>query len=278
LLLSNIWDLYVTDKRLLGYSKHTLRAYNIQFKLLINNLGDINITDVRLDMLKSYLSNQTHLKPQSLGHRIRFIRSLFRWSHDEGYITANPAVKLKEPKIGKRIPKALSEEDIELLREGCITPFEHALVEFLYTTGCRVGEVAGLNKNVIDWNTKSVIVLGKNDKEREVYFNVKCGIWLKRYLGFRKDTDTALFVTERAPHRMSISQIRYIIKRIAKRANISVNIYPHKLRHTYATHLLNNGAPLEVIQTLLGHEKLDTTRLYTHLSGTRRREMYQRYF
>ncbi len=107
---------------------------------------------------------QSDLKPASLGNRIRFIKSLFRWAQDEGYIVGNPARKLCEPKEGRRLPKALSEEDTEILREGCITPREHAIVEFIYTSGCRIGEVVGLNRNAIDWDTRSVEVFGKGSK------------------------------------------------------------------------------------------------------------------
>lgn len=172
----------------------------------------------------------------------------------------------------------MSEEDIEALREACVSPLEHALVEVLYTTGCRIGEIHGLNRNSIDWEGRSIIVRGKGDKEREVYFTIKCAIWLKRYLRSRKDTDVALFVTERAPRRMGIPQMRYVIKRISRRADIEVNVYPHKLRHSYATHLLNNDTPLEVIQSFLGHARMDTTRIYAQLSGDRRRELYRKHF
>lgn len=166
-----------------------------------------------------------------------------------------------------------------MLQEGCKTAREHALVEFMYSTGCRIGEVYRLNRNSIDWEHRSCIVLGKGGKEREVYFSIKAAIWLKKYLNSRRDNDMALFVTERKPHRrMSIAQIRYVVKQVAKRAEISVNVYPHKLRHSYATHLLNNGAPIEGIQTLLGHSKTETTRLYAQLSGPRRKEIYVRYF
>jgi integrase/recombinase XerD len=112
----------------------------------------------------------------------------------------------------------------------------------------------------------------------EVYFNIRCEIWLKRYLDQRQDGDPAIFVTERYPHRMSIAQMRYIIKRISNRARINKTIHPHQLRHSYATHLLNNGAPLEVIQSLLGHEKSETTRIYAQLSGSLRQELYRKYF
>ncbi|CAM3295829.1 tyrosine-type recombinase/integrase [Filibacter tadaridae] len=220
-----------------------------------------------------------HLKPSSLGHRVRFIKSLFKWIHEEGFMLKNPAAKLKEPKLGKRIPKFLTKHEIELLREGCHTSQENALFEFFYSTGCRIGEVARLNRDDIDFTGKSVIVLGKGDKEREVYFNIRCAIWLKRYLDEREDDEPCLFVTGRKPlTRMSIDSLRYVIKRISKRAGIKNTIHPHQLRHSYATHMVDNGAPLEVIQSLLGHEKSETTRIYAHLSGKLRYDFYNKYF
>lgn len=246
--------------------------------MLANSLGDPDVKDVTYEQLKEYLYQQTHLKPSSLGHRVRFIRSFFRWATDEGFVDRNPAAKLREPKLGTRVPKFLTEEEIETLREGCKSPLEHAIIEFLYTTGCRIGELVRANRTDIDWQNGSLVVLGKGDKEREVYFNTKCRIWLKKYLESRNDEDAALIVTVRAPHRMSISQVRFIVKRVANRANIETNVYPHRLRHSYACHLLNNGAPMEAIQTLMGHEKPETTALYAQLSGERRHELYRRYF
>lgn len=278
MLLSESWTLYEMDKRLMNYSKHTLKAYKLQVRLLSQGLNDPDIKDITYEQLKFYLAAQGHLKPASLGHRIRFIQSFFRWAVDEGYLNKNQAAKLKEPKLGSRVPKFLTDEDIETLREACASPLEHALVEFLFTTGCRIGEIVTLDKSALNMQNSSVIVQGKGDKEREVYFNTKCRIWLKKYFEVRKDKDTALFVTERAPHRMSIAQVRYIIKRIASRAGIEVNVYPHRLRHSYATHLLDNGAPIEAIQQLMGHQKAETTQIYAQLSGERRRELYKRYF
>lgn len=109
-----------------------------------------------------------------------------------------------------------------------------ALFEFMFSTGYRIGEIVSLDRNSINWGNQSAIVLGKGDKEREVYFNIRCDIWLKKYLDSREDNDSAIFVTERSPHRMSIAQMRYIIKRISKRAGINKTIYPHQLRHSYS--------------------------------------------
>jgi integrase/recombinase XerD len=268
LFLSEAWIAYKVDKRIEGFSPQTLTAYGTQANLLIRYLGDLDVQTLTIEDLKKYLSTSSvHLKPSSLAHRICFMKSLFRWLHESGKIPKNPAAQIKEPKVGKRIPKFLTEREIEHLRESCNTPMENALFEFMFSTGCRIGEIVSLDKNSINWINPSAIVRGKGDKEREVYYNIRCDIWLKRYMDERIDKDPAVFVTERHPHRMSIAQMRYIIKRISNRAGINKEIHPHQLRPSYATHLMNNGAPLEVIQSLLGYEKSETTRIYAQLNG-----------
>lgn len=280
MLLSEAWKKYQQDKKIEGYSTLTLKTYCFQYNLLLRFFGDIDMNRFSTEKLKEYLiQSGEHLKPSSLGHRIRCVKSLFRWSHEEGYILKNPAAKLKEPKLGKRIPKFLSELEIEHLREACQTTMENALFEFMYSTGCRIGEVVKLDRDDIDFRTNSVIVQGKGDKEREVYFNTRCSIWLKRYLDEREDEEPCLFITDRKPkRRMSIDNLRYIIKRISNRAGIKKSIHPHQLRHSYATHMINNGAPIDVIQSLLGHEKSETTKIYAQLSGKLRQDYYSKYF
>ena len=280
MLLSEAWEKYQSDKRIEGYSSLTLKMYGYQYNLLKHYFGDIKMCSFTTEKLKKYLGEAgEHLKPSSLGHRVRFIKSLFKWTHEEGFILKNPAAKLKEPKLGKRIPKFLTQQEIELLREGCHTSMEKALFEFFYSTGCRIGEIAKLYRDDINFVGHSVIVHGKGDKEREVYFNIRCGIWLRRYLNERTDVEPCLFVTDRNPkRRMSIDSLRYTIKRISNRAGINKSIHPHQLRHSYATHMIDNGAPLEVIQSLLGHEKSETTRIYAHLSGKLRYDFYSKYF
>lgn len=272
------WELYRKDKKLLNYSPHTLKAYELQCKLLARELNNCPIEDVTYEQMKEYLYKQEHLKAASLGHRIRFIRSLFRWASDEGHITKNPAARLREPRENKPLPKFMTEEEIETLRAACETPFERALVEFLYTTGCRIGEVEKLNHENIDWMSSSVIVDGKGGVQREVYFNTTCKIWLKKYLEWRKGDSPALFSTFNRPYRrMSIFRLREYLKQIGDRAGLK-NVYPHRLRHSYATHLLNNGASMEAIRQLLGHSRTETTAIYAHLSTRKRRAMYDRYF
>jgi len=162
------------------------------------------------------VADQDHLKAQSLGHVVRVLRGFFRWLLEEELISKNPAVKLKEPKTPKAVPKALTFNELELIRDSCQTPLEHALVEFLFATGCRIGEVYGVDRDQIEWDRRAILVLGKGQKEREVYFG--------------------------------------------------------------ATTLLNQGAELVAVQSILGHDKPETTQRYAHLSGTRREEEYKRWF
>ena len=279
MVLTEAWKFYESDKRLLGYSHHTLTAYQIQVNLLIRDLGDVEIADITYVNLKEYLIKQDHLKPASIGHRIRFIRSLFRYLHEEGFTERNVSAKLREPKQGARIPKTLNTEEVELLRDACSGAMEKALIEFFYSTGCRIGEVFGLNKSDIDWDIRSALVIGKGDKQREVYFTPKCRIWLQKYVQGRTDDHEALFVTVRNPiRRMSIARMREIVKDIAKHSEVETNVYPHRWRHTMATTMMNNGAPIEVIQSNLGHARPTTTMIYATLSGERRRQEYNKYF
>ncbi|WP_432352519.1 tyrosine-type recombinase/integrase [Sporosarcina sp. A2] len=186
---------------------------------------------------------------------------------------------MKEPKVGKRISKFLTKHEIEHLRAACSSTMEKALIEFFYPTGCRIGGIAKRNREDIYFAGNSVIVLGKGDKEREVYFNIRCSILLKRYIDEREDMDPCLFITGRnSKKRMSIDTLRYVINRISKLAGINKTIHPHQLRHSYATYMVDNGATLEVIQNLIGNEKSETTRIYAHLSGKLRYDLYSKYF
>jgi site-specific recombinase XerD len=280
MILSELWQAYESEKRIQGFSPNTLKAYGLQLRILIKELGDLNISEITQQLLKEYLAKQAdRLKPSSLGQRIRFVRSLFRYAYEESYLTSNPSLKLREPKMEKRIPKFLIEEDVIHLKISCHSLRERAVLEFLYSTGCRIGEVVKINIEDLNWENCSAIVNGKGSKQREVYFTTECKVWLKKYLASREDSCKALFVTDTHPtRRMAIPTIRWALKRLANRGGIEANVYPHRFRHTYACQLLDNGAPLDFIQGMLGHEKASTTQIYAQLRGERRRELYRRYF
>ena len=164
---------------------------------------------------------------------------------------------------------------------------EHALIEFFFAIGCRVSEIHQLDRIDLDWSRRSVVVLGKGNKEREVYFGAKAALWLRRYLDSRSDSALALFVTKRhrrqedetlQHQRLSTSQMQRIFKRVAERCGLEEKVTPHVLRHTLATLLLNQGAPIAAVQSILGHASPTTTQLYVNLSGESRQMLYRRHF
>jgi integrase/recombinase XerD len=275
---ASLWPIYKRDRTIARYSPHTIRAHEIQFNLLLRYAGNIEADNIDANLLKDYLASCTHLKASSLGMRVRFLKAFFTWAFTEKHIPTNPMVSIKEPRIKDKLPKYLTDDEIITLKGGCETLLERTLLEFSFATGCRVGEVREINRNDVNWENNSINIMGKGGKRRIIYFSEPCKELLQEYLEYRKDDDEALFVTERAPHRMSIAEMRYILKRIAKRAGMTNKVYPHKLRHTYATHLLNNGAPLEAIRQLLGHSNLSSTMIYANLTEQGKMNTYNRCF
>jgi integrase/recombinase XerD len=277
--LSEASRAYLSQKRLDGYSPHTIAAYAYQHQVLIRDVGDLDLEAITLQVLRDALALHANLKPASLGHKVRALRAWFGWLAEEEYLARNPTLKLREPKQPDRVPKALTLDELEMLRDACRSALEHALVEVFFATGARVREVWRLNRNAVDFDRRAVLVMGKGGKEREVYFGSRAAIWLRRYLYSRRDADVALFATDRRPwRRISIHQMQYIFRRIARRAGLEGRVTPHVLRHTFATTMLNQDAPLAVVQSLLGHAKPETTLIYARLSGAARQRAYARYF
>lgn len=272
---------YVAQRKQEGLSPYTLKAYGLQIGLLIRDLGDPEASDVTTEMLRGHLAPHVdRLKPASMAHKVRAIRGFFKWMHEDAeIIPRNPALKIREPKLGQRIPKALDVDELELMRDACRSAFERALVETFYSTGCRVGELHLVNRASIDWDHRTIRVHGKGNKERDVYLGSKAVLRLRQYLKERDDQNPALFATERNPHRrMSIHQLQYVMKRIAKRTGLGDRVSPHVLRNTMATQMHNRGASIDVLQSLLGHDDPKTTRIYAAMSGKRRHEAFERYF
>lgn len=281
--ISEATEQFIYQRRAEGLSPMTLTAYRLQMGLLARAIGDREINDITLADLRAYIGGPAceHLKPASVANRVRNIKSFFKWLQEEDYLARNVALKLREPKLPQRLPKALNFEESELVREACKTIMEHALIEFLFASGCRAAEVSRIQKADVDWERRSVRVIGKGNKEREVYFEAKTTIWLRRYLQERAkdpaDTCPFLFVSERHPIRSKPPHmIWYDVKRIAHRVGMAERVWPHVMRHTLGTALLNRGAPLVVVQSILGHSDPKTTEIYAHLSGTTQQEAYRR--
>ena len=270
-------SLFKSAKKLEGMSPLTMDAYNRDLRVFSEDVKkrteDISTADIR-----SHLSKFSHLKMSSLGRKQSVLKSFFGWLASEEYIMRDPSKKLKAPKKEKRIPKALSIEELEMLREGCHTNRQRAFLEVLYATGCRLSEVQQLNRADINYREKSCTVIGKGDKEREVYFSYKAMYHLEKYLNLRTDDNDALMVSERKPHnRLSKRSIQREIGLIAKQAGLEKTVSPHTLRHTFATLLLNNGADIAGVQALLGHSSPATTQIYAQLTEEKKREQHKKY-
>lgn len=270
-------ELFIAGKQLEGLSKVTLDGYKIHLRIFSDQMKkkveDITTADIRV-----YLSQYSHQKRNTISGKLSVLKSFFGWLTSEEIIPRDPTRKINPPKKEKRLPKALSIEELELLRESCQTIRQRALIEVLYATGCRLSEVQALNRDDINYGTQSCRVIGKGDKEREVLFSFKALYHLKKYLFNRTDDCPALIVTERRPfRRLSHRGIQRDIRIIAANANIQKAVSPHTLRHTFATLSLNNGADIVAIQQLLGHTSPATTQRYAVLSDERKREQYKKH-
>jgi integrase/recombinase XerD len=222
-----------------------------------------------------YLSQVGTLKMSTIRKKLSILKSFFSWLVSVGYIKRDPTTKLKAPKDEYRLPKSLSIEELEMLRESCDTVRQRAFLEVLYATGCRLSEVYGLDKADINLQIISTFVIGKGDKHREVYFSIRAMYHLDKYL---KGRNEALMITERKPYRrLSKRGIQREIEIIAQRAGLQDKVSPHVLRHTFATLTLNNGAELVAIQELLGHSSPDTTLRYAKITHERKREQHKKY-
>lgn len=272
-LLNNMNDLimmYIATKKTEGLSDGTLRQYSqrlLRFSSHMNkNAEDMTAMDIRM-YLAGYA--KTGIKNTTLATVTDILRAYFNWLENEDYIQKSPMRKIKKVKIEKRIRKALNKEDLEILRTGCKNLRQKALLELIYSTGCRVSEIENLNKSDIDWQGLQIRVVGKGNKERIVYINATAKVHLKAYLESRTDNNDALFVSSKKPHRrLSDRSIERDIKAIMEQSGVDKDVFPHLLRHTAATHLLNSGMDVTVLQQILGHESLDTTMIYAKSSNS----------
>lgn len=260
-------QIYLATKKLDGLSSKTLKNYNYNLIIFASHLRKPLATITTMDLRMFLAARCKNMKPSSMNNQISILKSFFSWLHGEDYIPKNPATKLKQTKEPKRLRSPLSEEEIEILRQTCNTAREEALLEFAYSTGARLSEIVSVNKDDINWHEKSLRVVGKGNKEREIYFTSKAKILLKKYLNTRNDDCPALFVSLRAPYtRIGGRAVEREIEKIAKRSEINKPIYLHIFRHSLASHLLDKGVPLHIVQEVLGHETSATTQIYARTS------------
>lgn len=269
--------LFLAGKRLEGLSELTLKGYALDLRIFAEHIqkatAEITTADIR-----TYLGEFNRLKSSSLSSKLSVLKSFFSWLTSEDILLKDPTKRIKPPKKEKRMPKALTVEELEMIREACRTPRERAMIEVYYATGARLTEVQQLNRDDIDWQTMSVQVVGKGNKERTVYLSFKAVYHLKKYLMRRIDNESALFITERKPYRrLSNRGIQREVKQIAERSGVKKNVHPHIFRHTFATLLLNNGADLVSVQGLLGHEDPATTQIYAQVTDEKKKSAHKQF-
>ena len=278
-IIDNI-NFYIASKRLEGLSELTLADYFRELVMMdsVIRKPTVNITtaDIRL-----YLSGKDDNMVSTTSKKLSVIKTFFSWLVDEEIILKNPANRIRPMKQPKRLPKALSATELEQLREACQTLRERAMLEVMYSTGCRLSEIANMELAKVDWVSNSLTVIGKGDKERVVYLNPKARYHLENYLDEREyeenDCDY-VFSTSRRPYRkMSNKSIQEEVNNIAARTTIDKNITPHVFRHTMATLAIDNGIELGDLQQLLGHTNPSTTLRYTSVSEERKRNAHKRF-
>lgn len=228
-------------------------------------LNQITTNDIRVYLYN--LQKRRSLSNHSLDERRLVINTFFEWCKNEEYISKNPCKQIQPIKYEIKPREPLEDIELELIRYGCKTCREKAIIELFYSTGCRVSEMVNLNKDDVNFKTGEVLLFGKGNKHRISYLNAKSEVALKKYLYSRSDDNEALIVSERKPYkRLSKTGVERIVRIIGERSNIGRNLYPHLIRHTTATNALKRGMGIAEVQSILGHEKIDTTMIYAKVS------------
>ena len=271
---------YLGAKRIDGLSPRTLANYKYTLDMFSERVNK-SVSKITADDIRgyiSYLSEARGLRETSLQTHISVLRAFFSWLLMEERIKKNPMLKIRSLKLDKKNARqALSVEELERLRDACKGYREKALVEFLVSTGCRLSEVAQLNVADLDFNNRSVMVTGKGNKERPVYFSIRARLMLQEYIKERKGGE-GLFVSSKTPYLpLKPRAIQRIIHGLSVRAGLDARVHPHLLRHTFATHALNSGMDVTAIQQLLGHENISTTQIYAAMNEDVIRHQYNKY-
>lgn len=271
--------LFETAKNVEGCSPKSMKYYlyilSSFFKQVKTPVKNITTDDIR-NYLDSYASNSNTSKV-SMDNIRRVLSSFFSWLEEEDYIRKNPVKRIHKIKSLKTIKQAYTDENIENLKDSCTSLRDKVIIELLSSTGMRVGELTSLNKESIDFENKECVVLGKGGKQRKVYFDSKTKIHLQNYLTSRIDNNEALFVSLFAPfNRLQISGVEIMLRKLGSKTNIG-NVHPHRFRRTLATKAIDKGMPVEQVQILLGHTKIDTTMHYAIVDQTNVKNSYRRF-
>ena len=271
-----------------GLSQNTLGAYRADLMTLGRGLAehDKSIDEADKSDLLDFIAGRVEggAKPRSTARQLSSFRRFFRYIMREGMRDSDPTADIEMPRIGRSLPKTLTEEEVDALLNAPNTdePLGHrdrAMLELLYATGLRVSELINLKQSQINFNQGVLRIIGKGDRERLIPLGEESQRWLRDFIDgprmeilLERQTDY-LFPTRRGD-RMTRQAFWHIIKRYAEKAGVRKKLSPHSLRHAFATHLLNRGADLRVVQLLLGHSDLSTTQIYTHVARERLKDLH----
>ena len=258
-------DMFISAKRIEGCSERTLDYYKTTIEHMFSIIG----TPLRLiqtDELRKYLAEYqliNNCSKTTVDNIRRNLSSFFSWLEAENYIIKSPIRRIHKIRTGSKVKETLSEECIERLRDSSLHIRDLAMIDLLYSTGIRVGELVNLNIGDINFEERECIVYGKGNKQRKVYFDAKAKVHLKRYLEQRTDYNEALFVTLDSPfERLKISGVEIRLRKLGRLASLDQRVHPHKFRRSMATRAIDKGMPIEQVQKLLGHQQIDTTMHY----------------
>jgi tyrosine recombinase xerD len=261
-----------------GLSQNTLEAYRRDLSEFSQGVEDITKVDrMSINMFIRKL-RENKLAPSSIIRKMASLRGFFKWASSAGIIDKNPASTLEQPKVPQRLPKVVSIKEIEEMLHNNLTPLEHVIMELLYSCGLRVSELVNLKTSDIDLSSKYVRCFGKGSKERIIPIGEIAKKAVTEYMTERDflvkkyNLNTKLLLIQKSGRLITRQDVYTFIH--AQGKLIHKNISPHTLRHSFATHLLENGADLRVVQELLGHSDVSTTQLYTHISKKRLKDVY----
>ena len=271
--------MFIEAKQIEGCSARTLQYYQVTIEHLLKNIDTV-IRKITTDEIRTYLAEyqqRNNCSKVTVDNVRRNISSFFSWLEEEDYILKSPMRRIHKIKTKQPVKEIISDEMIERLRDNCRCSRDLAMIDLLYSTGIRVGELVGLNISDIDFEERECVVYGKGGKERRVYFDAKAKLHLQNYINSRTDTNPALFVTLDSPYeRLKISGVEIRVRELGRKLNIE-KIHPHKFRRTMATRAIDKGMPIEQVQKILGHSQIGTTMQYAIVNQNNVKTSHRRY-
>ncbi len=270
---------FISSKRIEGCSEKSLKYYQKTINNMLSIVGK-QVKHIDTDDLRKYLTSyqeENNSSRVTIDNIRRILSSFFSWLEEENYIMKSPVRRIHKIKTASTIKDTYTDEALEQMRDDCSELRDLALIDMLASTGMRVGELVLLNRSDIDFEERECVVLGKGNKERIVYFDARTKLHLKQYLDSRTDDNEALFVSLKAPYnRLKIGGVEVRIRKIGKRLNIH-KAHPHKFRRTLATMAIDKGMPIEQLQQLLGHRRIDTTLQYAMVKQSNVKIAHRKY-